>query len=192
MSKTILTTGGIPTATTANTIQYWPLAVTSIEGPSSVETFKQIVHRTPGTLSKLYVRVTANTINGTSAVHIRRNNITVMSVGIGPNATGEFENSTDTVSVTAGDKLCYQTGPGAATGTMTISIFSVLFEPTNNTETVSRLASAGPSAPYATASVSRYNQLAGNQTSTNTNEILGQTDIVQAGTGEEPSSICFS
>ena len=114
MAKTILTTAGQPTATIANTIQYWPLAVASRENPSTVESEKQILHRTPGIISKFYVRVTANTVNGNSGVDIRKNGITVMSITIGPNATGVFENTVDNVMVAAGDKLAYQTVPGAA------------------------------------------------------------------------------
>ena len=167
MAKTILTTGGIATATTANAIQYWPLAVVSIEGPNTGEINKQIIHRTPGTLSKLYVRVTANTINATSTINVRKNGVGAgLSVSIGANATGEFENTVNTVSVAAGDKLCYQTVPGAATGTMSITVFSVLFEATTTTDTVTRLATSGTAAGFVTASVSRYNLIAGNHTGT--------------------------
>jgi hypothetical protein len=183
MPKTILTTGGIPTATTANTIQYWPLAVTSIEGPSATEANKQILHRSPGTLSQLYVKVTANTINATSTIIVRKNAAdTGLSLTVGANATGAFENTIDTISVAAGDKLNYQTTPGAATGTMSISVLSVLFEATINT--VTRLATSGTAANYATASVSRYNLIAGNHTVTSTTEPGMKCKIRKAGTGK--------
>ena len=186
MSKTILTTGGIPTATTANTNQYWPLAVTSIESPvTSPEANKQILYRTPGTLSKLYVKVTANTINGTSTVNVRKNGVGAgLSLTIGPNATGVFENTTNTVSVAAGDRLNYQTVPGAATGTMSISILSVLFEATNTTDTVSRLTTCGTALNYTTASASRYNVIAGNQGSANGSEIAVKCKIRKPATGK--------
>ena len=119
LAKTILTTGGLPTITVANVTLYWPLALTNIEGPSATEAHKQIIHQTSGTLSKLYVRVTGNTINGTSSINVRKNALNAgMSLTVGPNATGVFENTVNTVSVAAGDKLSYQFVPGAATGTM--------------------------------------------------------------------------
>jgi hypothetical protein len=183
MSKTILITGGIPTATAANFTQYWPLAVTSIEGPATTEANRQILYRSPGIISKLYVRVTANTINGTSGINVRKNGLDAgLSVSVGPNATGEFENTVNTVSLAAGDKLGYQTVPGAATGTMTISVFSVLFEAT--TDTVTRLASSGTAAGFATASVSRYNLIAGNHTGGGTIEANMKCKIRKAGTGK--------
>ena len=184
MSKTILTTGGIPTATTANTIQYWPLAVTSIESPLTNETNKQIIYRTPGTLSKLYVKITANAINATSTINIRNNGANAgLSLTIGPNASGAFENTVDTVTVAAGDKLGYQTVPGAATGTMSISIFSLLFEPTTTTDTVSRLSTTGLVINFNTASVSRYNQIEGSLVAAGT-ESLAKCKIRKAGTAK--------
>ena len=187
MSKSILTTGGGPTVTVANQTLYWPLAVTSIEAPSNIETDKQILHRTAGTLSKLYVRITANTINGTSTINVRKNAANAgLSLPIGPNATGTFENTTptDTVTVAAGDKLNYQTVPGAATGTMNLTILSVLFEPTTTTDTVSRLTTCGVILNYTTPSVSRYNPIAGNHTSGNGSEIAVKCRIRKAGTGK--------
>ena len=184
MAKTILTTAGQPTATIANTIQYWPLAVASRENPSTVETEKQILHRTPGIISKLYVRVTANTVNGNSGVDIRKNGISVMSITIGPNATGVFENTVDNVMVAAGDKLAYQTVPGAATGSLTIPIFSVLFEASVATDTITRLANTGPALNYTTASVSRYNGVAGHHSSGTGSEIQNKSKIRKAATGK--------
>ena len=77
----------------------------------------------------------ANTINGTSTINVRKNAANAgLSLTIGHNATGTFENTTptDTVTVAAGDKLNYQTVPGAATGTINLTILSVLFEPNYN------------------------------------------------------------
>ena len=79
----------------------------------------QILYRSPGTLSKLYVRVTANSNVGSVTLRVRKNGANGnMFVTIPAGATGAFEDTVNTDTVAAGDKLNYQSTTGGATGTM--------------------------------------------------------------------------
>jgi hypothetical protein len=180
MSKTILATTGTPTATTAGATQYWYLSTASIAGPNTAENFRQVIYRTPGTLSKLYVRVTASTTSATSTVVVRNNTAdAALTFTIAAGATGVFEDTTHTVTVAAGDKLCYKTISGG-TGTMSISIFSCEFEAT--TGTVTRLTNGPPTSGYVLDNVTRFAQLVGTLTPNTATESVTKTRVTKAGT----------
>lgn len=82
------------------------------------------------------MRLTVNTIAATSTIRTRKNSANgAQSVSIGSNATGVFEDTSNTDTIAVGDKIAIQTTPGATVGTMTLSVFSMLFDATTNTVT---------------------------------------------------------
>jgi len=169
-------------ASTANTTQYWT-CIGSIQ-KSSVEVDNQVVFREAGTLSNLFVRVTANSVAGNTTVTTSKNtspgNLTVT---LGSNATGIFEDTGHTDAIAAGDKLCIKTVPGASTGTFTISYISFNFSATTTTDTVTvYVTNQANGSTYSTASVSRYNTIHGLQSGANTVELGTTCRVRKAGT----------
>ena len=172
-AKTLLETSGAPTATTAGATQYWFLSTASITVPQTVEANRQVIYQSPGVLSKLYVRVTASTTSATSTVVVRNNAAdAALTLTIGAGATGVFEDTAHTVTVAAGDKLCYKTISGG-TGTMTIGVFSTVFLAT--TGAVTRLTAGPTTAAYNLDSVSRFGQLVGTLTPNTATESVVKT-----------------
>jgi hypothetical protein len=180
--KSLFVAYGTPAATTAGATQYICLASGTLIDYDSTETNRQVIYRTPGTFSQLYVRVTASTTNATSTVRTRKNAATNgnLSVSIGAAATGAFEDTTNTDAVTAGDKWVYQSVSGGS-GTMTISVLSILFNATTNT--VTRIA-CGNTMSLTAASVSRVNALGGTINFGTATEASGQIDIRKAYTAQ--------
>jgi hypothetical protein len=175
-SRVLLVTSGTPQATTANTTGYFGLGNAAIDIPSSTESVRYTLHRTPGRLANLYARITANTIAGNSTIKVRNNAAnTSMTVTIGASATGVFEDTTNEAIIAAGDLLSYQFVPGAATNTMTIGLLSTTFDADSNT--VIRMVCGGAGSAFTTASVSRYNEIAGAMASNNATESLNKTRI---------------
>jgi hypothetical protein len=138
--------------TTANTTQY-----ITIGGGLAIGTTEAQLHvtmREAGTLSKLFVRIIANSVNGSSTLRTRKNSANGgMTATIGANATGIFEDTTNSDTIAAGDEVNYQSVPGAATGTYTFTVIGVNYAAT--TDTVSRLI-CSVSTTYATASTSWF------------------------------------
>lgn len=183
MAKTLLVTASANLAATSAATEYWALSNCTL-GRSATEAHKQILYRSPGVLSNLYVRVTANAANTARTLNVRKNGADgnqIVTIGIG--ATGIFEDTTHTDTVAAGDLLAYQTiTPGA--GATTFGIMSNVFDATTNTVTRLSITALGTSAgvAYATASQTTYNQLAGELASNVTAELSGQTTFRKAGT----------
>jgi hypothetical protein len=145
---------------TANTTTYWWINGRGVT--SATEDRIQQIIRTPGVFSKAFVRLTPNTINAISTFQSRKNasdgNI---SIAIGANATGTFEDTLNTDTLAAGDKYTLRFTPGAATGTLTPQILSLVFEQNaNSTDTVTRTGCAVAVATT-TASTTYFLGLAG-------------------------------
>lgn len=179
MATTLLGTGRNPSTSTANTTEYWNAIGDQVKG--TTETNQQILIRSAGTLTKLYVRVTANTIAGTTTFRTRINATTNgnLSVSIGSSATGAFEDTTNSDTIAAGDKICFQSVPGAATNTMSIGLYTVFYGVSGTT--ISRVGTSGLE-NYATASTTAYQGLWGRQSAANTTEANVKTRIREAGT----------
>lgn len=146
--------------TTANTVQYW--WINGRNSLSAAEDRVQQVIRTPGIFSKAYVRITANSVAATSTFQSRKNTADGnISIPIGSNATGAFEDVINTDTVAAADKYTMRSTPGAATGTITCQLISFLFEQnTNDTDTITRLGCA-VATTTSTASTTYYVGLSG-------------------------------
>jgi hypothetical protein len=109
---------GTDFGSSANTTQYWMMAAGLFAQASATETQMQVLWRSAGTASNLYVRLHSNTIAGTTTFTLRKNAAdTAMVISVGASASGHFTDS-NTVSIAAGDKLCVKSVPGAAPNTL--------------------------------------------------------------------------
>ena len=163
MAKTILQTSG-GQASTANTDQYWYLVGGT--NPRSVEANAGLKIRATGNFSNLFCKLSANSVAATSTFTLRKNATTdgTNVLSIGSSATGDFEDTTHTDASAAADTWALKTHPGAATGTYTIEIISILFDATTNTVTIFNN-SGTPT--FSTASTSFFLPLTGNVAGTN-------------------------
>jgi hypothetical protein len=126
--------------TTANTTQYWmPGSCCVIT--TTTEANHQVVIRSPGTFSKLGVRIITNGVaSGTSTITLRKNAADATNVAsIGATLTGWFEDTTHTDAIVAGDKIDFKSIHGAATGTLTLTMINITYAA--DTDTVTRLVS---------------------------------------------------
>ena len=180
MAKTILVTSGGAAATTAGATQYWFLATSAILVPQTAEANRQIIFRSAGVLSKLYVRVSANSTSTNSTVVVRKNGAdTALTVSITAGTPEVKEDTTNTVTVAAGDKLCYKTVSGG-TGTMSMALISCEFQA--DIGAVTRLANGPPSATYNLDNVTRFAQLVGSLIPNTATESVVKTRAVKPGT----------
>ena len=173
---------GSSNPSTANTTEYWPVGGAS--NKSATETDAQIMFRSGGTVTNLFINITANTIAGTSTFDFRVNAASsALTISIGSSASGIFEDTTHSVTVNAGDKCCFRTVPGATTNTMTPGgAMSVHYD--NVTTTIQKCVSSNPAGFAASAaSTSRYWAITGNLTGTAT-EALANVKAEQAGTAQ--------
>jgi hypothetical protein len=164
-NMTIVAAGGSGTST-ANTTQFESV-VGEHNAPTATEAEAEVVFRTAGTLSKLGVRLSTNGITGNTVFTVRKNGAdTGMTVTFGSSVTGYQEDLTNTVSVSAGDKICLKSVPGGATGTFLIRIISLCFVATSG-DAVQILGNYQSNA-IAAASTTRYYPLNGRFANTST------------------------
>jgi hypothetical protein len=182
MAKSLFIATGTEVAIPAASSRYCACAITNISSRAD-ETLSQIVYRSAGTFSRLWVRITANATTAPSTVRLRVNGSNVNQViTIPAGQTGTFEDTANSDVVTSGQKVCYEMTAGAG-GTLTVRIISVLFEPSAAGTTVSRLAcDISGGAAFATASVNRFNQLVSEISSGVGVESSAQTFLSTAGT----------
>ncbi len=182
MAKTLIVSSGTPEGVAAGATEYIECATTAVGPGRATESNAQVVWRSAGTFSKLYVYVTANaTTSGTSTIRLSINGVQgnlVVSIPSGAGSIGVFEDTSHTDAITAGAKVTYKC-TCAAGGAITIGTLSVIFDATTNT--VSKLGVQG-SPSYATASVSRFNPIVGEGTSAVAAEASAQTKFMTAGT----------
>lgn len=127
---------------------------------SGAETNYQTTWRTGGIFSNLYCRITANATTGSSTVRYR---VAAASgnqvVTIGSAATGEFTDSSNTDTASAGNKIDYQVVNGGG-GSITIAAITERFAPTTASNTVNKLTCTG-SISDVTALATYYQTLGG-------------------------------
>ncbi len=154
MSKTICQSVNSTITSTANTTEYWKIAGTFIK--ETTEANAQITFRVAGVFSNLWTAISQNSIALNSNMNFRNNaGNGSQSVVITALTAGEYEDTTHTDTVAAGDKVNVSTVPGAVTGTLGVQIISVIFAATTNTAT--KLASSDFA--YASASTSTFTAL---------------------------------
>lgn len=117
--------GGSISFTTASTTRYMTLngtLATSVTTESQVQT----EFKSSATLKNFQVRVLLNARTTTTTGRIRKNAANgSQSVSIGNSATGLFENTANTDSIVATDKVNYSFTTGTGTQSITFNIFAV-------------------------------------------------------------------
>lgn len=100
---------------------------------TDTEAKRQFIARDSYTLSKLFVRVTANTITASSTVRSRVNTANGnQSVSIGAGTTGTFQDTLNSDTLVDGDLFNYQ-AVGGATGTnLTFTVMSFCLQTVSN------------------------------------------------------------
>lgn len=142
----------------------------------STENQAQVTWRTGGTFSKLYARISTNSVTASSTIKYRvgaANGNQLVTIGSG--ATGEFQDNVNTDSVSAGNQVNYQIVTGATGTNINVNIIAVLFAPTTTANTINRLTGI----------------VGGTDTSVNTtyyNTIAGQTSIALTGQTTEANA----
>jgi hypothetical protein len=170
-------------ASTANTTQYWDTFNGLLTaGVSATETDFQNLFRIAGTLSNLWIRLTANSIAATTTIRSRKNAANGnMSVSVGSSATGTFTDATNTDAIAAGDKIALQSVPGAATGTFTMTINAFVFKASDITTTITKI-TAGVLLNQTTLSQTLFIPIGGNYFNRSTTEATNKLRQRKAGT----------
>lgn len=144
------------------------------------EANSQRTYRTSGVLSKLYIRVPSNTVLATSTFRTRKDGANgAQSVSITTLATGEFQDNSNTDTVTAGEKWNFQLLVGAGGTSITAPVVSCVFAATTNT--VMQWTPAGV-VSFSTASNTTFYLLAGSLPGSNATEANCQFEVNSAGT----------
>jgi hypothetical protein len=161
MTTKVILAGGnyTPAASAAGSVTYQPIGAYPPVSAFGNENNNRTFFREAGTLSNLYVRVTANTCNGTITYNMRENSVTKnQTLSVLTTQTGEFEDTLNTDTIVAGDGYAIQVVGTGTTGSNTVSIVRLLFSTT--TDTATRLTAFVGSALTA-ASTTYYQGLVG-------------------------------
>lgn len=157
--------------TTAATTQFVQVGVTAVNR-NATEAVRQNKWRCAGTFSNLYVKVSANAATTSSTVTFRKagadGNLT-LSIGAGQ--TGEFEDTSHTDSVAAGDLVGVKIVTGA-TGGLTLEAVGTLFEPSSVVAYSSMIGNAATN--ITSASQTAYLMVSGSLAAGNTTEADSQ------------------
>jgi hypothetical protein len=180
MAKTILSAArgnsGSGTVAAGATGYFWP--GTSSMATSATEVSREVTWRTAGTISKLYFRITVNSTTSASTLKLRKNGAdSGMGQSIPAGTTGFFEDTVNTVTVSAGDKFAYQLINGGG-GNISTSLISVIFDASTNSS--NRLVSEGYG--VATASVTHFLPVVGDRSGTTAVETNTENIIKTSGT----------
>jgi hypothetical protein len=163
-------------ATTAGQTQYWFVG-NAILNPSTVEVNRRTPWRSTGVLSKLLVKVIANTTSLASSLYLRKNGIdTDLGVTIAAGFVGVKEEITIDVSIAAGDALVYKSVSGG-TGTLTFSVISIIFNATTNC--VTKQIAMGR--PATTSASTQFTQITGDRSGTSAVEANMEARIKKPG-----------
>jgi hypothetical protein len=182
MAKTLMAGSSTNTTTsTANTTQWPTIAGDKIFASS--EAIGQIPVRAAGTLSDFALRIGTNSVSASTVFTVRKNGAdTTCVITAGSGATGVFEDTTHSFTVTAGDLLVVRSVPGAgSTGTFTLYHVKMEFDTdASTTKTVTRLgATCGSLNTGHTAASTSYRYAIGSAiptgTTTNATETVAQT-----------------
>lgn len=167
-------------ATTAATTQFENL--TGTVTITATEADAQITSRNAGTFSHMYVRLTANNNSLSTTFTFRKNSGSVnQTLSVATLITGDFEDPSHTDTTVAGDLVNITSIPGAGTGTVTITVTSVLFTATNIVNTVTRNTNFMGSATYTTANTF-FNVFGNTSAVTDTTEAICKARQRKAGT----------
>jgi len=151
-----------------------------INSVNANEVNEEITYRSAGTLSKLYIRISANSVSATSTLKSRVNGADGnMSASITASTTGEFEDTSNTDTVTAGDKLCTKITTGATGTNLVFRSISTVFSA--NTNTVKKFAVISGGNSY-TGTTNNFSNILGRFVNTNSEDAKIKYKFKQAGT----------
>lgn len=143
------------------TTRYTPAASAISFQTASNEEFVEVPIRDAGTFSHAYVRVTANSLSGSSTVTLRKSRVdTALVATVGAGQTGVFEDTSNSVSFANTDEADWEVTAGAGT-TITIAVIGAKFTPDSGSNTLSYLFLGSGGTNITVASVNRYMPLAG-------------------------------
>lgn len=142
------------TATTVNTVIY--IYLIGYDKPQTSESSTYATVQEAGTFQNFYATILSNAISGgTSTFVMRDNSLSVNeSLSVGASASGEFEDTINQDTITAGHKYNIMFTPGDTTHTLTYLNFRTLFNTTTNTAT--RMANYLGAQAYTAASTTYY------------------------------------
>ena len=192
VSSSILTCArgnfGATGATTAGATQYWYCG-NGMLFPSLTEANRQTPWHAPGVISRLYVRVVANTTTANSTVVLRKNGVDQtlgVTIGSGAGNIGPFEDAIDEITIADGDNVCLKTVSGG-TGVLTFSIMSVLFEA--DTNTITKQIAMGRAAT--TSAITHYVQITGDRSGSSAVEANMESRMKAPGVYKNASILRF-
>lgn len=147
--------GGVTLA--ASTTNFYSYGDGSLNNVTT-EAPAQTPFRSAGTISLMGIRVSANTLSGSSTLTLRKNGGNGnQTVSIGAGLTGYFEDTVNTDAVVAGDQINYQLTSGTGTSIIFRSIIS-LFAATTGTVSHYR---AGGGHNFTGTSATTFSNIAG-------------------------------
>lgn len=169
MSKVISQRGKTGTVSIGSSqTRYEPFGNGDIGFTISTEAQAKVAVRHPGVWSNLYARVSSSTTVGTVTVRTRKNTANGnQSLSIGAGATGEFEDTTNTDSVSSGD-LCDYSFVNSSTGNCFFGFVASLYETTNTTICVDYYAPR-TNAMFVNAAQTKYGMFTAGNNSTKSN-----------------------
>jgi hypothetical protein len=179
MAKTLL--GSITTGNSSNfgLTRYIPIAGGG-NGLVTAESTAQLTFRQNAVLSDLWLFIITNTLDtGASTLKVRVNGANVnQNLSINAGVTGEFLDSSNTDTISAGDEVALQLITSGTSGILTLGSYSISCNPSNHH---TKLVANNPSGQSITASLTRYCPIIGS-TIINATESNAQTDIRVNGT----------
>ena len=99
------------------------------------ESNKQAKFRTAGTLQKSAVYVSTNTLDGSTVFNTRKNTAAGnLSMSISASSTGEFEDTSNSDSIAAGDLVAWEVARGGSSGQITAQRIACEFVPNSSGE----------------------------------------------------------
>lgn len=118
------------TSPTASATTYYSLTGRPVL--NATEATRQAPIRRAGTFSKFSIKITVNSFTTTSTARLRINGANGnQSVSITNGVTGIFQDNSNSDTISSGDLLNYSIAAGSG-GTLTFTIFSILYEATGN------------------------------------------------------------
>jgi len=128
--------GNTPMASVAGATRFHQIGHTWLENglsTAATEAQRNIKVQTAGNFSDMHVKLSANAATGASTFTLRRNAAdTTLAVSAAASTSGDFTETTQTISIAAGDLLNYRSVSGG-TGTFSAMFIQTAFSNTANT-----------------------------------------------------------
>lgn len=180
-AQAFLQASGTSQTISANTTNYIGTGTSTIV-LSTTENLRKIKYRTAGTMTNLLALITANSLSVTLSIKQRKNGADGSgALSITTGATGAFEDTSGSDSVSAGDDLDYSVSAPAGSGSATLQYVSSLFDAKTTPGTITRMVN-GYAVALSTANATRYCHFGGVLSTGQTVETNEQAKVKMAGT----------